>query len=246
MVQLELPPRGRGGRRPGAGRPKGRRPNVPHLRRASFPGRFPLHVTMKVRPEVGDLRTEKRFLRMKRAFFFACDRFGVRLLHFSVQGNHLHLIVEAPDRDALTQAMQGLAIRLARGVNRASSRKGRVFADRYHSRILKTPAEVRNAVHYVLHNRQKHQRQRGGWTHPWYLDEFSSASGEACWYVHERLGAAWIVVEPRSWLARTATSPPPDAPTPSKPPPDAPTPSKAPPPAAGRAAAGRPSSLSSG
>src|SRR5262249_16792179 len=118
----------------------------------------------------------------------------------SVQGNHIHLIVEAEGKEALSKGMHALGIRLARGVNRASSREGRVFADRYHARILKTPTEVRHAVRYVLQNRQKHERQYGRAVHPWYIDPFSSASGEACWYVDERYRSALIIAQPRTWL----------------------------------------------
>jgi hypothetical protein len=64
---------------------------------------------------------------------------------------------------------------------------------------LKTPAEVRNALHYVLHNRRKHRPD----TDARYVDPFSSASGEACWYVHEH-GSAMIIVEPRTWLGKNA------------------------------------------
>jgi REP element-mobilizing transposase RayT len=173
---------------------------VPHLPRLKFK-KLPVYVTLKVLDAVGDLRTDKRFLRIKRAFFAACDRFGMSLLQFSVQGNHIHLVVEATDKQALSKAMQGLGIRLAKGINRVSQRRGSVFADRYHAHLLKTPTEVRNAVHYVLYNRQKHRRERGLWTHPWDIEELSSASGEACWYWDEK-GAGLIIVEPRTWLGR--------------------------------------------
>jgi hypothetical protein len=197
MKQLELPARGRGGRRPGAGRPKSKNAGVSHLRREAFPARYPLHVTLKIRDEVGDLRTRKRFRRIQRALFF----FGARLQQFSVQGNHIHLIAEANDKKVLAKGVQALCIRIARGVNRELSRRGCVFADRYHVHVLKSLEEVRNAVHYVLHNRQKHRT-----SHAFYVDPFSSASGEACWYVHERLGAALIVVDPRTWLGQTGTT----------------------------------------
>jgi putative transposase len=198
MKQLELPPKGRGGRRPGAGRPKRKQASVPHLQREAFAARFPLHVTLKMLDDVGDLRTHKRFRRIQRAFFFARR---MTLQQFSVQGNHIHLIVEARDKSALATAIQALCIRIARGVNRESNRRGTVFADRYHLHVLKTPEEVRNAVHYVLHNRQKHHS-----SHRFYVDPFSSASGEACWYIDERLGSAMIVVDPQTWLGQAGTT----------------------------------------
>jgi putative transposase len=193
MVQMELPERRWGGRRKGAGRPvtKG---VVLHRPRPQLKARFPLHVTLKVLDEVGSLRTDKRFLRIKRAFLYGCDKFGMRLVHFSVQGNHVHLIVEAADKLALTRGMQGLTIRLAKGVNRVSNRHGRVFADRYHARVLKTPTEVRNAIHYVLKNLHKHRR-----VHPGTVDVFSSVAGEACY-----LGKDRVIVDARTWLLKSA------------------------------------------
>jgi len=89
----------------------------------------------------------------------------VRILQFSVQGNHVHLVVEALHQKALSTAMQGLCIRLAKNINRIIGREGIVFAERYHAHILRTPTEVRNAVHYVLYNRHKHRPA----THPWDL-----------------------------------------------------------------------------
>ena len=103
-------------------------------------------------------------------------RFGMRLVHYSVQSNHLHLIVEAADRRALTRGMQGLAIRLARRINASSGRRGRLFNDRYHARALRTPLEVRRVLVYVLRNDQRHWAQGGLSLPPWDLDPCSSAS----------------------------------------------------------------------
>jgi len=83
-------------------------------------------------------------------------RSDFRAVEYSVQSNHLHLLVEAEDERALSRGMLGLSTRLARRVNRLWRRRGRVFADRYHARILRTPSEVRAALVYVLHNARKH------------------------------------------------------------------------------------------
>jgi putative transposase len=207
MAQLELPARGRGGRRPGAGRPKKKGAGVSHLRRAQFPARFPLHITLKARKDVGSLRTDRRFRRIKKAFRYGHDRFGMKMSEFSVQGNHVHLIVEARDKRALSRGMQGLAIRLAKGINKASNRKGQIFADRYHARILRTPAQVKSAVNYVRKNWHKHQREQKRWEHEWYIDPFSSMSGEACWDLDGEV-AAMIVAAPTTWLLKRAAAPP--------------------------------------
>jgi hypothetical protein len=127
----------------------------------------------------------------------------MRLVEFSVQEHHIHLLVEARHRRALARGLQGLAIRVAKGVNRLSGRHGKVFADRYHARILKTLAEVRNAVEYVRRNWHKHQNEYGRWSHPWYVDPYSSMSGEACCYMDQP-----VVARPMTWLLRRAAPPP--------------------------------------
>lgn len=76
----------------------------------------------------------------------------LRIVHFALMIRHLHLIVEAKDRDALSRGMQGFGVRLARRLNKELGRRGRVLRDRYHEHILRTPREVRNALCYVLRN----------------------------------------------------------------------------------------------
>ena len=80
----------------------------------------------------------------------------VRVLHYSLQSTHLHMIVEADDDHALSRGMQGLVIRLARAINRATGRQGPVFPDRFHSSDLESPTRVRRALVYVLQNVFKH------------------------------------------------------------------------------------------
>jgi len=155
--QLEFP--SWGGKRNGAGRPRlAARPMVSHRRRPSHAARFPLHAVLRTVGDVPRLRQQAVFLAVKRALSAGAERERFRVVHCSVQGNHIHLVVEAADREALSRGMQGLAIRMARAINRAASRKGRVFADHYFARELRTPAEVRRAVRYVLDNFILHAR----------------------------------------------------------------------------------------
>jgi REP element-mobilizing transposase RayT len=197
---LELPARAWGGRRQGAGR---RRTVgiVLHRKRPEFPGRYPLHVTMRIRRDVGTLRTDEIFaVIQKRGLLPAHNKFGMRIIEFSVQADHIHLIIEAYDKKALTRGMQGFTIRLARAINRVLGRKGSVFAERYHARILKTPAEVRNAVHYVLNNYRKHCERSGRWVHPWDIDPYSSMSGAARSYLIDYDHCTPVVAMPQTWL----------------------------------------------
>jgi len=127
---------------------------------AALPSRFPVHVTYRLVRRLPSARRPAVFRAIRRAFNEGRESFGGRLCHFSVQRDHLHLVVEAANREALSRALHALAIRIARAINRVLGRKGRVFADRYHMRILKTPTEVKNALRYVLENRWKHHPAR--------------------------------------------------------------------------------------
>ncbi len=179
-VQLELPKHaGWGGRRKGAGRkPKGERALVTHGARPVLLARFPVHVTLRVLPHVWNLRSRRGSRVIARAFAAGGDRFGMRLCEYSIQGNHLHFLVEAADRKALSRGMQGLSIRLARGLNALMGRHGKVLADRFHARILRTPTEVRRALSYVVGNRDVH-RARWGQRATGERDAYSSAAAPA-------------------------------------------------------------------
>jgi REP-associated tyrosine transposase len=165
-----------GGARPGAGRPRKNPGRVRHVARPSHSREHPLHVTLRIVRGVRSLRGSKLFRAVRSALGQARARFGMRLVHYSVQSNHLHLIVEAADRRALTRGMQGLAIRLARRVNTSVGRRGRLWNDRYHARALKTPLAVRRVLVYVLRNDQRHWAQGGLSLPPWRLDPCSSAA----------------------------------------------------------------------
>lgn len=92
------------------------------------------------------------------------DVFGrkaFRLAHFSVQHNHLHLIVEADDRRAMSNGLRLLLARIARGLNGVMHGHGARFDDRYHEHVLTTPTEVVNALRYVLGNRAVHLARWG-------------------------------------------------------------------------------------
>lgn len=190
--QQELPFRRWGGARHGAGRKRrSERKNVPHRIRAKF-RKGALHVTVRIRREVWNLRTHRCFRALRRAFERGCERFGFRLVHFSVQGNHMHFVVEAPDAVALGRAMKGLEVRMARALNKVMDRKGPVFADRYHAHLLLSPREAANAVRYVLENWIRHA-VREGRPAPSGVDPYCSAAAPP-----ERGPAA--IAEPQWWM----------------------------------------------
>jgi REP element-mobilizing transposase RayT len=165
-----------GGKRAGAGRkPAGARPGVCHGPRPELPRRLPIHVTLRMAPEVYNLRSRRSFRIIERGLRLAADRFDVRITSFSVQGNHIHLLVEAASRSALGRAVKGLSIRIAKGLNRMMHRKGRVLGDRYHAHVLRTPTEVKRAIVYIRDNAKKHAAERGEIYSAGYVDPYSSA-----------------------------------------------------------------------
>jgi putative transposase len=119
-----------------------------------------------------------------------------RVVHFSIQNDHVHLIVEAHDRSHLSRGVQGLAIRLARGINDVLGVTGKVWGDRFHARDLRTPREVRSAIVYVLMNAKKHLRRAPD------VDPFSSAPWFDGFVGLRGIESPAPVVLARTWLAR--------------------------------------------
>jgi REP element-mobilizing transposase RayT len=148
--------RGRGGPRHGAGRPRAKRAGILHRSREAVPVGCPVHVTLRVREGLPSLRRRGLVRELRRSFAGACERGCFRLVHYSIQRNHAHLIVEASGKQALAAGMKSIGARLARAVNRVFRRKGPVLAGRFHSVVLRTPRQVRTAIRYVLLNARKH------------------------------------------------------------------------------------------
>src|SRR5688572_24225592 len=174
-VQQEMKLNGWGGKRAGAGRPrrKGRR-CVAHRSRAPFRRRQALHVTMRMADGVYNLRGSKAQAVVGRMLLGGAGKFDVSVVQLSVQGNHIHLLVEAPDQISLGRALKGVGVRLARGMNQLMGRRGRVVGDRYHAHLLRTPTEVRHAIHYIRHNYRKHEAQCGRLLPSSFIDPCSS------------------------------------------------------------------------
>jgi putative transposase len=130
----------------------------PRVARPQIKASYPLHVTLRVRDDVRSLRSKDRFRRIRDALRDASDRFGMRLVHFAVLDDHVHLIVEARDKEALRCGMQGLIIRVAKAINHGE-RSGKVFRDRYHAVALDSPRRVRDALAYVILNARRHSHK---------------------------------------------------------------------------------------
>jgi len=223
QLSLDLPPakrRGRGGARPGAGRPRKtdeKRTFIAHRTRPSHRKDDPVHVTLRITPKVWgqkpipSLRSQllepivRGALLQQRAYLdekWGVERKHFQVVDFTIQADHLHLVVEAPHKSALARGVAGIEVRIARRVNAALKRKGKFWKERYHRRDLRTKAEVRNVLRYVLLNSQKHIRHFGDRA---LADPFTSApsfdgfAGRVHVFPEKQ---PWPRVRPRTWLLR--------------------------------------------
>ena len=168
---------------------------MPHVTRAKIQPRYPLQVTIRAAPGLPSLRSARVFGALRHAIGLASvDRF--RVIHFSIQQDHGHFIVEGDEPRRARGGMHGLAIRLALAVNRVLGRKGRVVGDRYHVRPLTTPRQMRTSMVYVLLNFRKHLRAPAG------VDPRSSGPHFSGWHRAPTvaIGPA-AVVAPATWMA---------------------------------------------
>ena len=157
-----------------------KRSGVPHSTRPEVRG--VCHVVLRIRRGLPWLRTPKTYRILERAFRAGKEKKGFRLVQYSVQGDHLHLLVETDSKRKLSRAMQGLAIRIAKALNRFWHRRvGSVFAERYFSRFLENYKQIKRALAYVLNNARKH----GVWSSSTRPDPYSSGPWFTGW--HEAL-----------------------------------------------------------
>jgi len=178
----------RGGTRPGAGRP--RKPGaVPHDRRPKLLKGIPQHVTLRVVFDAPNLGREY-LMKVIRAAIRESQKPDFRVVEFNVLSNHAHFITEADNVEALSRGVQGLEVRIARRLNSALKRKGKLFPLRFHARYLKTPREVRNCLRYVLLNRKHHAAEKK--FAKYWVDPCSSGAWFDGWSAPIRVDTEWM------------------------------------------------------
>ncbi|HEU0031713.1 MAG TPA: transposase [Kofleriaceae bacterium] len=164
-------------------------------------------MTIRVARDIAYLRKRAMWLAIREATITMAKRydFRFRIVHMSVQADHIHLIVEADDKVALAKGMQGFQISAAKHINAAigeltgTRRRGTVFPDRYHARALKTPREVHRVLNYVLNNWRHHGEDRSGRAATWMIDPYST--GIAFWGWKELVGAQSLFRPPERYMA---------------------------------------------
>jgi REP element-mobilizing transposase RayT len=204
-------------------KPKGERAGSPHTKRPELNSRHPVHVVLRVEREIGAIRKRHIYralreatLALGRAELYDEEVGWFRIIHVSIQDNHVHLLVEAADKHALSGGMQRFQISAAKHINRVFSeqlglkrrRRGSVFPDRFHQEIITSPSQARRALSYVLNNWRKHREDRG---HAWNVDPFSTGVLFEGWVEHAGEPLMWrwrdsydplFVYRPRTWLLR--------------------------------------------
>lgn len=127
---------------------------VAHSERPQVRG--PAHIVLRIRRGLPGMRTPRVWRVLERAFRRAKERNGMRIVEFSIQEDHIHVLVEVGDKEYLSRGMQGLMIRIAKALNRHWNRAGTVWADRYFARAITSLSDLRRTVRYILQNAFHH------------------------------------------------------------------------------------------
>ena len=195
--------------------PKGERSSERHKKRKTFKASEPLHVVLRVAKDVMTLRRGRIYQAVRAAMVTMFSREGFRIVHISIQPNHIHLIIEANDRMRLARGMQAFQISAAKHINAAlvgddgKRRRGCVFTDRYHAEVIDSPKRARHTLAYVLNNWRHHGEHRQDFARGLPIDPFSSADSFDGWQHFESTPAlreirevykSLPVWEPRTWL----------------------------------------------
>jgi hypothetical protein len=164
-----------------------------------------------------ELEAKRRELAANERELDAKSRGVFRIVHVSIQRSHVHLLVEASNRGALSRGMQSFQISAAKHINAAlhgpdgRRRRGTVFVDRFHQEIIRTPRQARNTLAYVLNNWRKHGDDRARIARLWNVDPFSTGvlfdgwkervDAELMWRLRESYDPL-VVYLPKTWLLK--------------------------------------------
>jgi putative transposase len=212
------------------GRPPKANAGASHAKRPELPKNAALHITLRVVEEIARarLRTRDAYMAIREAAITVLRHDAFHIVHLSIQGTHVHLLVEAANREALSRGMQAFEISAAKHINAAMShagswwerqtgrvvgrrRKGRVFGDRYHEELITKPKQARNALSYVLNNWRKHREDRRDGARSWKIDPYATGWAFDGWKELEGSPFLWKTREeykaipvwrPKSWLLR--------------------------------------------
>lgn len=184
--------RNHGGRRAGAGRKRNPK-RTPHLARTMHEAEYPVHVIVRVRPEViQTLRVPSIGKLVKNIVWDQLHPSRIysqvfRIVQYSIQRHEIHLIAEAKELEgattkagkpytatqALRGGISGFVIAFAHRLNKLCGRgqTGKVWATRYERRDLRTPDAMRTALRTLF----RMAEDRGEVVDETGIDPYSSA-----------------------------------------------------------------------
>lgn len=140
-----------------AGRPASNDKGIRHTRRERITKQSALHFTIKVRENKADIKN-KRLLKILHHAIKRARLKKLKVLHYSLEYNHVHLLVEARDNQIIHQGMQAFGISFAKAINKIKFLKGRVYKNRYHFRKITSLRDYKNVLLYIFRNGIKHKR----------------------------------------------------------------------------------------
>lgn len=142
-----------------AGRPAIHDKGIRHIEREEIFRTTSLHLTIKVRSHKADIKS-KLVLRALHHAILRARRKGLKIIHYTLEYNHIHLLVEASDKSVVHQGMQALGISLSKRINKIKGVTGSVYKHRYHLRKITSPRELKNVLHYIFNNGIHHSRTK--------------------------------------------------------------------------------------
>lgn len=144
---------------------------IRHTERPKFKNARSLHLTIKVRENKADIKS----IKLLKALHHAIKRarlMKLKIIHYTLEYNHVHLLVEADTHHALHRGMQAFGISFSKAINKTKRLKGTVYKHRYHFRQICSSRELKNVLHYIFHNGIKHGRTSS------LIDPFNSLMAE--------------------------------------------------------------------
>ena len=148
-----------------AGRPAIHDKGIRHRKREEIKRARPLHLTIKLNR--AQMQNKMILKHLKHSIKRGRLK-GLRIIHFSLQNDHVHLYAESESNLILTQGMKALGVSFAKRINKHFKTKGQVYKTRFHLRVLRSASEAKNVINYILKNGVKHNRTKS------FIDSYSS------------------------------------------------------------------------
>jgi REP element-mobilizing transposase RayT len=140
----------------GAGRKAIHDKGIRHIEREVIKKDTVLHLTLKIEKNKANLKN-KSILKALQQSIKKARLLGLKVIQYTLEYDHVHLLVESSDKISLGKGMQSLGISFSKKINKIKKQNGKVFKTRYHFRKLSTPREIKNVLNYILGNGVKHK-----------------------------------------------------------------------------------------